>query len=155
MRQKGWDFFIFFCLLVVGETRDWITSARPLQSRSASRFPSRFSAAHIIHTAQLSAGCRTRPKLFLPPTPHSILSPPLPHAHFFFLAFSTTTTTLQFTCLPFLPLVSTHTHTFVDPRCPGGERTFWEGMSVFQSHLYTRPRHTDTHTQKKLGNSCC
>jgi hypothetical protein len=28
-------------------------------------------------------------------------------------------------------------------------------MSVFQSHLYTRPRHTDTHTQKKLGNSCC
>lgn len=157
MRQKRWDFF--FCLLVVGETRDWITSARPLQSRSASRFPSRFSAAHIIDTQRSSALDveQGQSSSCLPPLILYTL-PPLPHAHFFFLAFSTTTT-LQFTCLPFLPLVSTHTHTHLStPGAPverellGGDVRFLV-PSVYKTHTHKRNLETVAADEQNISLS--
>lgn len=149
MRQKRWDFFFLSSGGGRDEGLDHLRAASSIEVGQS--LPLAFlRRSHHRHTAQLSAGCRTRPKLFLPPTPHSIYSPPSPPRTFFLsgILHHYYSTIHLFTI--FTISVHTHTHTFVDPRCPGGERTFGRGCP-FSSPICIQ----DPHTLKKLGNSCC
>jgi hypothetical protein len=135
---------IFFCLLVVGETRDWITSARPLQSRSASRFPSRFSAAHIIDTQRSSAldveqgqSSSCLPPLILYSPPRTFFLSGILHHYYY-------STIHLFTIFT----ISVHTH-ICRPQVPRWRENFLGGDVRFPvPSVYKTQAHRHTHTKE-------